>query len=75
MLQLAPYFRNPHPLFPTASLVFWQNQKPSMPIGNSNPLSLLFVFLLMSSLGKQAISPDLINHRVEIALLFLCICF
>ena len=70
MLQLAPYFPNPHPHHPTASVVFLQNQKPTMPKRNSNSLSLLFAFLLMNSLGKQAVSPGSINQRVEIALLF-----
>ena len=40
---------------------------------NSNSLSLLFAFLLMNSLGKQAVSPGSINQCVEIALLFLCV--
>ena len=29
----------------------------------------------MNSLGKQAVSTGSINQRVEIALLFLCVCF
>ena len=29
----------------------------------------------MNSLGKQAVSTCSINQRVEIALLFLCVCF
>ena len=35
----------------------------------SNSLSLLFAFLLMNSLGKQAVSTGSFNQRVEIALL------
>ena len=73
MLQSAPNFPNPHPYLPTVSVVFLQNQKPTMPKRNSNSLSLLFAFL--NSLGKQAVSPGSINQRVEIALLFLCACF
>ena len=46
-----------------------------MPKRNSNSLSLLFAFLLLNSLGKQAVNPGSINQRVEIALLFLCVCF
>ena len=69
MLQLAPYFHNPHPHLPTASVVFQQSQKPTMPKRNSNSLSLLFAFLLMNSLGKQAVSTCSISQRVEIALL------
>ena len=42
---------------------------------NSNSLSLLFDSLLMNSLGKQAVSTGLIKQRIEIALLFLCVCF
>ena len=75
MLQLAPYFPNPHPHLPTASVVFLQNQKPTMPKRNSNSLSLLFDFLLMNSLGKQAVSTGSNNQCVEIALLFRCVCF
>ena len=73
MLQLAPYFPNPHPYLPTVSFVFLQNQRPTMPKRNSNSLFLLFAFL--KSLGKQAVIPGSINQRVEIALLFLCVCF
>ena len=75
MLQLTPYFPNPHPHLPTASVVFLQIQKPTMPKRNSHSLSLLFAFLLMNSLGKQAVSTCSINQHVEIALLFLCVCF
>ena len=76
MLQLAPYFSNPHTHLPTAAVVFLQNQKPTKPKRNSNSLFLLFAFLLMNSPGKQAVlSPGSINQHVEIALLFLCVCF
>ena len=67
MLQLAPYFPNPHPRLPTAYVVFLQNQKHTMPKRNSNSLSLLFAFLSMNSLGKQAVSTGSINQCVEIA--------
>ena len=73
MLQSAPYFSNPHRYLPTVSLVFLQNQKPTMPKRNSSSLSLPFAFL--NSLGKQAVSPGSINQCVEMALLFLCVYF
>ena len=72
MLQSAPYFPNPHPYLSNVSVLFLQNQKPTLPKRNSNSLSLLFAFL--NSLGQQAVSPGSINQRVEIALLFLCVC-
>ena len=68
-------FPKPTPHLPTASVVFLQNQKPTMPKRNSKSLSLLFAFLLMNSLGKQAVSIGSINQRAEIDLLFLCVCF
>ena len=40
MLQLAPYFPNPHPHLPTASV------QPTMPKRNSNSLSFTICFLV-----------------------------
>ena len=36
---------------------------------------LMFTFLLMNSLGKQAVSQGSIKQRVEMALSFLVVCF
>ena len=72
-MECCNYYPNPHPYLSTVSVVFLQNQKLTMPKRNSNSLSLLFAFL--NGLGKQAVSPSSIKQRVEIALLFLYVCF
>ena len=70
MLLLAPYFPNPHPHLPTASVVFLQNQNLLCQKEIQIHYLYYFAFLLMNSLGKQAVSTGSINQRVEIALFF-----